>query len=222
VTTPAKVPKDIDMLKAITWRRVIADEAHQLTANCFPGAPPPNGDMDKKQLAAEKEQQLMKMLAEIPVTEGHWCLTGTPIRNYKQVSSMDRIFRFLSVGIKTSDLRNSSFVQLLGNVAIRYSKTGTIQVWRLRSCSSRGVAVLQRLRLQLPVCACLDGERMPARQEHAVCARTWPSGMLGTCSGMWHSDSSTTLTPRCLCAFATVCALDAPSCHATVCRATSA
>lgn len=63
-------PAIADLLNAITWRRVIADEAHQIHAstgvvvpeNLEPG-------MTKKNRI---EMAFMDMLNRIPATEGHW------------------------------------------------------------------------------------------------------------------------------------------------------
>lgn len=150
------------MLNAITWRRVIADEAHQIQASRGVRIPDElEPGMTKKNM---REMMFMSMMAAIPASEGHWCvppllahhpysivllyipdvldaglqaarrltlvclgrgrvcmhemlgshghlsgrksdpqqpcrcLTGTPIKDYRNAQSMDRIFRFLSTG----------------------------------------------------------------------------------------------------------------------------
>lgn len=118
--SPGIVPKDIDMLRAVDWRRVIADEAHQLSGSCTVAM-----GISK----AQRETSLMQMLASIPSVQGHWCLTGTPLRSYRQVGSLDRIFCALSAGIGTVDhLHNATLVLFVSSIAIRYDKQGFIKV----------------------------------------------------------------------------------------------
>eukprot|EP00892_Ulva_mutabilis_P006645 jgi/Ulvmu1/4352/UM002_0077.1 len=119
IMSPGIVPKDIDMLRVIDWRRVIADEAHQLSGSCTVAM-----GINK----AQRETSLMHMLASIPAVQGHWCLTGTPLRSYRQVGSLDRIFCALSTGIGTSEhLHNATLVLFVSSVAIRYDKQGFIK-----------------------------------------------------------------------------------------------
>lgn len=59
------------MLNAITWRRVVADEAHQIQASRGVQIPEVREvGMTKKN---EKEMAFMGMMGAIPATEGHWC-----------------------------------------------------------------------------------------------------------------------------------------------------
>lgn len=62
------------MLNAITWRRVIADEAHQIQASR--GVPIPEvqeAGVTKKNM---KEMAFMGMMASIPAAVGHWCASA--------------------------------------------------------------------------------------------------------------------------------------------------
>lgn len=79
----------------------------------------------------------MTLLANLPVSRAHWCLSGTPLKNFKQVLSMDRIFCFLSAGFTTSALTSMQFVTVMGDLAIRFSKDGKFQVGSLfpRACA---------------------------------------------------------------------------------------
>ena len=121
ITTPGKYVKDLDLYQAITWRRVIADEAHQLTANL-------PGNKGVKMSKAEKDAALLKRLGEIPVSVSRWCLSGTPLKNFRQVLSLDRIFGFLNTGFSTVQLSSNQFVEVMNQVAIRFTKAGTFQV----------------------------------------------------------------------------------------------
>ena len=122
IISPGMIPKDIDMLRAIDWRRVIADEAHQLSGSCAVAM-----GINKTQ----RETSLMQMLASIPAVQGHWCLTGTPLRSYRQVGSLDRIFCALSAGMGTAEhLHNATLVLFVSSIAIRYDKQGFIKVCR--------------------------------------------------------------------------------------------
>lgn len=114
------------MLRAIDWRRVIADEAHQLSGSCTVAM-----GINK----AQRETSLMQMLASISAVRGHWCLTGTPLRSYRQVGSLDRIFCALSAGMGTVEhLHNATLVLFVSSIAIRYDKQGFIKVchWSFR------------------------------------------------------------------------------------------
>ena len=82
ITTPGKLVKDIGLYHAITWRRVIVDEAHQLSAP----------------LAA---------LAKVPCSHGRWCVTAAPLESFhseRRVQCMDRIFAFLHTGFSATDM----------------------------------------------------------------------------------------------------------------------
>ena len=125
ITTPGKFVKDFDLYTAITWRRVIADEVHTLTAT-IPGM------AGRSRL--DKDTALMKRVAQVPVSVARWCLSGTPLKNYKQVQSMDRVFHFLHTGVKTQQLTSMQFVHVMSAVAIRFSKDGTFQV-RMTLCA---------------------------------------------------------------------------------------
>jgi hypothetical protein len=99
----------------------------------------------------EKDSSLMMLLASLPVSRAHWCLSGTPLKNFKQVLSMDRIFVFLSASFTTSTLTSMQFVTVMGELAIRFSKYGKFQVcflccvvdWRGPMCSRGGGGTLQ-------------------------------------------------------------------------------
>ena len=53
----------------------MADEAHQL--NCSPKG--------LQGTALEKQCAFMQLLGSIRATQGHWCLSGTPLKNHKKV-----------------------------------------------------------------------------------------------------------------------------------------
>ena len=77
LTTPSNFVREFELHRCITWRRVIADEAHQLKATQFP--PEYLAQYGGRDIA------LTHMLADVPAACGHWLLTGTPLNNFKQV-----------------------------------------------------------------------------------------------------------------------------------------
>lgn len=119
ITPHTKYVKDYPLYEAITWRRVIVDEAHQLSAN-VPGS--------RGLSRAQKDIALLKKLATIPVSISRWCLSGTPLKNFRQMSSMDRIFCFLCAGFTTGQLSGNQFVEVMGRLAVRFTKQGHFQV----------------------------------------------------------------------------------------------
>jgi SNF2 family DNA or RNA helicase len=118
ITPPGKFAKDIDLYRAITWRRVIVDEVHLLNAR-LPGE-------HKGWLA--REVALMEALNSIPVTVARWCLSGTPLKNLRQIQAMDRIFTLLQTGFYTSQCHNLTFVAVLEAIAIRFTNKGQFNV----------------------------------------------------------------------------------------------
>ena len=121
IATPNAFVACRPLFKAITWRRVIADEAHQLTAT---GTMPEYKGLP--QLA--RECAVMTELGKVPVSVARWCLSGTPLKNMRQVQGMDRVFRFVHAGFRTACLSNLQFVLAFGHIAIRFTKNGKFQV----------------------------------------------------------------------------------------------
>ena len=138
ITSPTRVGKESDLYKAITWRRVIADEIHQLTGPA-PGA---TGN------AADKQLCYMRLLAKIPVAVSRWCLSGTPLRDLTKPEGMDRIWTFLQCGFKTYDLSPLQFAAMFSKAAIRYTRDGHYQVqlriWTLHAQALFGLVDGQR------------------------------------------------------------------------------
>ena len=139
ITSPTRVGKESDLYKAITWRRVIADEIHQLTGPA-PGA---TGN------AADKQLCYMRLLAKVPVAVSRWCLSGTPLRDLTKPEGMDRIWTFLQCGFKTYDLSPLQFAAMFSKAAIRYTRDGHYQV-QLRIWTSHAQALFGLL---------VDGQR---------------------------------------------------------------
>ena len=109
---------------------MIADEAHQLVANVaeYKGQP-----------KAERDNAVMTELSKVPASVARWCLSGTPLKNFKTIGAMDRIFNFLGTGFRTTALSNLAFVDVFGRIAVRFTKNGTFQV-----CFVLSDAALQR------------------------------------------------------------------------------
>ena len=66
ITTPQRFVEDIDLHRAITWRRVIADEAHQLTAKV------PTPEKGAKRI----EAAVMTLLSELDVRSNNACYSS--------------------------------------------------------------------------------------------------------------------------------------------------
>lgn len=110
------------MYGAITWRRVIVDEVHLVTGR----VPGDQTGWNKLQ----KEVALLEALAALPCTVARWCLSGTPLKNYKQVHSMDRVFALLRTGFRTAQCHNVQFVAIMDAIAMRFTKAGKFLVRR--------------------------------------------------------------------------------------------
>jgi hypothetical protein len=51
----------------------------------------------------EKDVAFTRLLGSLQATQGHWCLSGTPLRNYKQVLAANDVLDLLDVSLpKTS------------------------------------------------------------------------------------------------------------------------
>ena len=124
LTTPSVAGKDIDLLRAIDWRRVITDEAHALVgtfASKVEGV---------KRTAVQRQTEYMRELHTIPA-RAYWSLTGTPVSNTKQIDNLDRCFNFIGTGVSTHHhLRNLHMAWVLAKVAIRFTKDGQLKVRR--------------------------------------------------------------------------------------------
>lgn len=114
--------RDFELHRHITWRRVIADEAHQLNAT---GKLPAAFDAPGR---AARDTAVMRMLACVPAARGRWLLTGTPLKNLKQPAALNRLFFCLRAGFSTAQLTNMQFVHVMRRLSIRFTKDGLFQV----------------------------------------------------------------------------------------------
>ena len=130
IMTPAAFVTCRPLVNAITWRRVIADEAHTLNY----AVPEYKG-----LTSLQRDTAVMTELGMVPVAVGRWCLSGTPLKNFRQPQSLDRVFKFVNAGFRTSDLSNLQFVLAFGHIAIRFTKSGTFQVRAHRLSSAMGL-----------------------------------------------------------------------------------
>ena len=68
---------------------------------------------------------------------------------------MDRIWQLLGCGVATSDMTCLQFCTMLGNIAVRFTKRGTFQVWT--ACPQHPLECFRRCCFQRPRVSVLAG-----------------------------------------------------------------